>query len=97
MYRSTTNLLISFLLIYFRPNGVNFEVRGSDVHIPTPDVGDVVTFSYESWARRELPVGPKIYRVRIDLSWDDVMQSAVQEKQHLNGKQKKQSGETKAI
>jgi hypothetical protein len=34
------------------------------VLIPTPSVGDVVTFSYESQARRDVPVNPRIYRVR---------------------------------
>eukprot|EP00026_Physarum_polycephalum_P001631 Phypoly_transcript_01633.p1 GENE.Phypoly_transcript_01633~~Phypoly_transcript_01633.p1 ORF type:complete len:1064 (+),score=132.57 Phypoly_transcript_01633:31-3192(+) len=67
------------------PNGVIFEVPLADVHVPAA-VGDVVTFSYESWARRELPVGPKIYRIRTDLSWDEVVQTSMVEKQHLNEK-----------
>ena len=35
--------------------------------------GDVVTYSYESSARREIPLGPRIVRVRGDLTWEDVV------------------------
>jgi hypothetical protein len=51
----------------------------------TPKKGDVVTFSYEIHARRELPFNPNIIRIRMDLSWEDVVAGAFTEKKHLNG------------
>ena len=56
-----------------------------DVHVPTLAVGDVVSFSYENYARRDLPVNPKIYRVRTDLSWQEVVYSSVKEEKFLTG------------
>lgn len=46
--------------------------------------GDVVTFTYEASARRELPVHPKIIRKRVDLSWADVLISYANEHRFLN-------------
>ena len=48
-------------------------------------VGDVITFSFENNARRDLPVSPRIYRIRTDVSWDDVVHSYVKERQYLTG------------
>lgn len=46
--------------------------------IPQPRVGEVVTFTYERTARRgTLPLGPKVVRVRTDLTWGDVVRTAV--------------------
>lgn len=39
----------------------------------TPKVGEIVTFSYEKNIRRDSPVNPRIYRIRNDLSWDDIV------------------------
>jgi len=47
-------------------------VPHENVAIPTPSVGDIVSFSFESRARTEIPLNPKIYRVRMDLSWNDL-------------------------
>jgi hypothetical protein len=58
-----------------RPNGTTFTVPPEDVQVPTPTVGDVVSFSYEVHARRDTPVNPSIYRIRHDLLWDDVLNS----------------------
>jgi hypothetical protein len=49
----------------------------------------VVTFSYESNARRDVPISPKIYRIRTDLSWREVVENAAAEKKFLNGKKAK--------
>jgi hypothetical protein len=61
-------------------------VPPTSVLIPTPNVGDVVTFSYEIHARRELPVNPEIYRVRTDVSWEEVILNSLKEKKFRNGK-----------
>ena len=55
------------------------------MHIPTPSIGEIVSFSFENHARRDLPVNPSIYRVRADLSWEDVLESFAKEKKFLNG------------
>ena len=35
-------------------------------------MGDVVTFEHEIFARREIPVHPKIVRIRKDVNWQDL-------------------------
>ena len=72
--------------IFHRPDGKVFTVPAQDVRIPMPSVGDVVTFSFDSYARRDLPVNPKIYRIRTDISWDDAQHSYAKEKHYLSGK-----------
>jgi hypothetical protein len=61
------------------------EVPLKDVKIPTLSVGDVVTFSYEINSRVDIPLNPKIYRIRSDVGWDDLVQSYSRDK-HINGK-----------
>lgn len=51
---------------------------------PRPLLGDIVTFSYDSFARRAVPVNPKISRIRIDISWEHVTHS--HDVLFLNGK-----------
>eukprot|EP00026_Physarum_polycephalum_P000948 Phypoly_transcript_00949.p1 GENE.Phypoly_transcript_00949~~Phypoly_transcript_00949.p1 ORF type:complete len:1118 (+),score=84.56 Phypoly_transcript_00949:49-3402(+) len=66
------------------PSGKTFTVPPSHVQVPSLAIGDVVSFSYESGARRELPVNPQIYRVRTDIEWEDVVESAANEQRFLN-------------
>lgn len=69
-----------------RPNGTTIMIPMSDVHVSsTVAVGDVVSFSFENYARRDVPVNPKIYRIRSDLSWLDVVHSAVKESKFISG------------
>lgn len=45
-----------------------------------PKVGDVVTFEYETKAYKiGNPVNAKIVRIRTDLNWDNVIDSAAEE------------------
>jgi hypothetical protein len=53
--------------------------------IPTLKLGDIVSFSSESLARSELPLNPKIFRIRTDVSWVDVLTGYYRELQYLNG------------
>lgn len=55
-----------------------------NVLIPTPDVGEVVSFFYETNARREKPVNPRVYRVRADISWEEVVYNFVEESEHFS-------------
>lgn len=52
--------------------------------IATPSIGDIVSFSYENY-RNGIPVNPKIFRVRTDLSWENVVHNSNFEKPQLNG------------
>eukprot|EP00026_Physarum_polycephalum_P002048 Phypoly_transcript_02052.p1 GENE.Phypoly_transcript_02052~~Phypoly_transcript_02052.p1 ORF type:complete len:648 (+),score=89.30 Phypoly_transcript_02052:207-2150(+) len=57
------------------PDGTQFDVASENVKISQPVKGEVVSFSYEALARRSAPMNPVIYRVREDLTWDDVLAS----------------------
>ena len=79
--------LISFLLLFiFRLDGQTLVVKAQDVLIRTPSIGDVVTFSYESHSRRDEPVNPKIFRVRADVSWEELMESNAREGKRSTGR-----------
>ena len=38
-----------------------------------PKRGDVVSFLYDNYSKKSIPVNPRIYRVRPDLSWEEVL------------------------
>lgn len=63
------SLLINWIL--FRPNRLNFAVKIEPELRLKP--GDVVTFEYDDTLRLELPVNPKIIRVRKDVSWESLL------------------------
>lgn len=58
-----------------RSDGKRCDVPAHNVHVKNIKAGDVVSFSYENSARREVPLNPKIFRVRCDLDWNDVLLS----------------------
>lgn len=60
-------------------------VPAARVQIPTPQVGEIVTFSYENFVRGRLPVHPTILRVRSDLSWKDVVLNYFHDSKNLSG------------
>jgi hypothetical protein len=60
-------------------------VPTQDVHIPTPSIGAVVTFSYESHSRRDEVVNPKIFRIREDVSWEEVVENYATERKLPTG------------
>jgi hypothetical protein len=35
--------------------------------------GDIVTFEYENFSRKDAPVNPRVTRVRKDLTWEDTV------------------------
>jgi hypothetical protein len=67
-----------------RPNGKSIVVPPHNVLINT-HMRDVVSVSYESYLPQELPVNPKIYRVRDDISWEDVVNSFHKDRKYRNG------------
>lgn len=53
-----------------------FNVTRDNVETPRDlEKGDVVTFAYDDYSRRSLPVNPKVYRIRDDLSWEEVLEN----------------------
>jgi len=68
---------------FFRANGNSFAVPRENVLIPTPKTGQVVTFSFEKQSIETNLRGPKISRVRTDLSWADVVRSYGSENQKV--------------
>eukprot|EP00026_Physarum_polycephalum_P000178 Phypoly_transcript_00178.p1 GENE.Phypoly_transcript_00178~~Phypoly_transcript_00178.p1 ORF type:complete len:1068 (-),score=137.60 Phypoly_transcript_00178:3031-5769(-) len=66
------------------PNGVTFHVPNENVQVSNVSVGDIVTFSYENQAKKDIPTNPKIYRIRNDVSWKDVVHLFYKDKKHLN-------------
>lgn len=83
MHSPIKHTVICLFLFLIRPNGSVFSVAAQNVQVEVK-TGDVVTFSYESNSRRDAPVNPTIYRVRTDLSWDDVVLNFRKEKRQLN-------------
>lgn len=71
------------MLCHHRPDGKTFSVPSENLHIPSPKIGDVVTFSYESNIRRDVPFQPKIYKIRHDILWEEVIHSSLKENMHL--------------
>jgi hypothetical protein len=57
----------------YRPNGIAFEIPNNpDLEVP-PTIGDVITFEYDTYSRREAPFNPRLTRVRTDMKWEDVL------------------------
>lgn len=44
-----------------------------------PKSGNIVTFAYESYSRRTIPTNPKIYRIRGDVTWPEVLANRARE------------------
>jgi hypothetical protein len=78
------------LLLTFthRPYGTTVTVPPESVLTPSLSVGDVVTFSFDANVRRDVPTNPKIFRIRTDVLWDEIVQSYTKEKQSLGGTRK---------
>jgi len=71
------------------PHGQTFNVTAPSILLPSPPpVGAIVSFSFDNAARRDVPVNPKVYRVRRDVAWEEVVQNALRDKhlQQFQGK-----------
>lgn len=67
--------ILHFLLInFFRPDGNIFSTSPENYSsIQTPHVGDIVSFTYENFTRSSIPIKPKIFRIRKDVNWKDII------------------------
>eukprot|EP00026_Physarum_polycephalum_P002833 Phypoly_transcript_02842.p1 GENE.Phypoly_transcript_02842~~Phypoly_transcript_02842.p1 ORF type:complete len:838 (+),score=97.84 Phypoly_transcript_02842:84-2597(+) len=64
------------------PDGIIFEVPNQKFpENAVPKKGEIVTFEYENYSKRSVPVGPTIVRVRTDLTWRDVVRQHFQDEQ----------------
>lgn len=70
--------IFRFLIVLFRPDGTNFDVPPQKVE-GTVERGVVVTFTYDRFSRRSIPLRPRIVRTRPDLSWEDVLSDATKD------------------
>lgn len=43
-----------------------------------PRMGDVVTFTYDSFSPKSIPTRPKIYRIRTDTTWKEILRDFAQ-------------------
>ena len=75
-----------------RPDGSLFQAPCQHTHdtlAAMPKKGDIVTFTFESFSNRSLPVNPEISRIRADLTWREVLRhhasSTSANSQRLNG------------
>jgi hypothetical protein len=65
-------LSLYLTIIFRRADGATFNV---DPHHfdPKPKEGDVVSFSFDNSSRRALPTNPKLFRIRTDMPWENVL------------------------
>ena len=71
-----------------RPDGTKFRVPSQSVNMETKKLkrGDIVTFSYDNVSSSAKPVKPRIFRIRTDISWEEIVASHAREKSRgLNG------------
>lgn len=67
-----------------RVTGHTISIPLKDINISIPLVGQIVTFSFESHSRREVPVNPKIQRIRNDVTWEELINTHNNEKESEN-------------
>jgi len=71
-------------LIYLRPNGVTFVAGPGIAEFVKrwqPNIGDIVTFKHKGFLMgSKRPISPSLYRLRPELTWDDVIVSAREQK-----------------
>eukprot|EP00026_Physarum_polycephalum_P002865 Phypoly_transcript_02874.p1 GENE.Phypoly_transcript_02874~~Phypoly_transcript_02874.p1 ORF type:complete len:846 (+),score=138.45 Phypoly_transcript_02874:54-2591(+) len=80
------------------PDLSTFPVPVDAISCKMPKSGDIVSFSFQSYSQKSLPVKPEIFRIRTDLTWEGIVQEyekEVQEKevsQALNESSRKNLG-----
>jgi hypothetical protein len=57
----------------FRPSGISFKVTQNFEAGYIPKTGDIVTFEHDAFSRRDVPINPKIVRIRKDMNWENVV------------------------
>jgi hypothetical protein len=67
---------------FFSPSGVTILVPQENNFLDKNlAIGEVVTFSYENVTQKNIPLDPKICRVRHDILWEDVEQKCMLRKE----------------
>lgn len=70
LFLSVLIYILSFSNGNTRPSEVQFTVE-RDPNIEVKE-GDIVTINYDHFTQHSIPVNPKLYRIRKDLSWFEV-------------------------
>lgn len=77
------------LFIFFRPNGVIFVASPGTTEFAKrwdPQKGDIVSFKHRGYMfGTKKPKLPVLYRLRPDLTWDDVVNSWQERVPHVTG------------
>ena len=63
-------------LPYHRSNGISFTIPVSNVDPELLDrikEGSIVSFEFENYSQSEMPVKPKITKIRNEIKWEDVL------------------------
>lgn len=72
-----------------RPDSSVFDVDRDEEGLgATVQRGDVVSFSYERYSRHAIPTAPSLFRIRHDLTWQDILHDFASYSSHpqaLNG------------
>lgn len=72
-------------LINFRPDSSLFTVGKENILLDSAlRKGNVVSFSFENYTRNSAPVNPKVYRIREDISWEEVISNHLREIQNTD-------------
>ena len=69
-YFPSTSLLICSSLTLCRPDRVSFKVPMQKIY---PKKGDVVTFTYDNYTTKSVPLNPRISRIRTDMTWEEAI------------------------
>lgn len=74
-------------------DGVTFEVPAESISLKRwPKRGEIVSFSYDNYSRFSIPIHAKVYRIRKDVSWQDVLNNASAPSNRLNDISKAATG-----
>eukprot|EP00026_Physarum_polycephalum_P003756 Phypoly_transcript_03770.p1 GENE.Phypoly_transcript_03770~~Phypoly_transcript_03770.p1 ORF type:complete len:759 (+),score=109.95 Phypoly_transcript_03770:66-2279(+) len=79
------------------PNGKSLLVPAYNIELSElVKPGDVVSFNFETYTSNNVPTNPKIYRIRKDVVWEDILEDATQlqpQPQELNETSTKPAGQ----
>lgn len=69
-----------------RPDGTRFRACELENGLKL-NKGDIAMFTYDNYSRYSLPVNPKVYRIRTDITWEEIIFNFHNDtQQNLHGK-----------
>jgi len=80
---------LSYSFHSFRPNGVTFTAAAGTTEFAkrwNPQPGDIISFKHHGYLlASQKPKFPTLYRLRSDITWDDVVHNWKEQKSTPNG------------